>query len=500
VNSPHAVFPQAVLDSFERNPDTPAFEHGSRVVSRGQALELIARFASGLRAAGLGRGDGVAIATGVTPEGFAVQTAAHVLGCRVVGVRPGLTPSQLAYIVGSGVDAVLADELTESPELLAAAAAVPGGAVKVLRVGPELLGENVKPVAEAHSDDLAVVTFTSGSTGSPKGVAYSYRAMSEHWTWQPARWSDHTATMAEGYSRFLLFGTLTSAVIQEHLGLCLLSGGTAVIPPGLPVFPQMVEELRLTASLLTPPRLHHVLDVLREQSVDISSWQSIMVGGSPLAPHRLAEAHERIGGAVRQAYGQTETGVLTWLSIDDVAQWPETLASVGRAGGDVEIEVRDDAGRPVPAGGIGEIWARTPYQFSGYWRDEKQTAETLRDGWVSTLDLGRLDERGFLYLTGRAREVVIVNAIIHYVGPIEQVLASHGDVDQAYVVGAPDEQTGEAAHAFVVPAAGRAPDAEALRALVAAELGQAAVPSTFTVVASVPLGASGKPDKRALLG
>jgi fatty-acyl-CoA synthase len=488
------VYPQALLDSFERSPDTPAFEHGSRVVSRGAALELIARFTSGLHAAGLRAGQGVAIATGVTPEGFAVQVAAQVLGCRVVGVRPGLTPAQLAVIVGRDVDALLVDESAETPELLAAAELV-----KVLRVGPELLGENEKPVAQARLGDVAVVTFTSGSTGEPKGVAVGYAALTEHWSWQPDRWSAATTELAAGYSRYLLFGTLTSAVIMEHLGLCLLSGGTAVIPAALPVFPQVVEELKITASLLTVPRLAHVLDVLRDQAVDISSWQVLVVAGSPLPQHRLAEAFERIGAAVHQAYGQTELGVLTWLSAEDVRQWPETLGSVGRAGPDVELEVRDEAGQPVAAGEIGEIWARTPYQLTGYWRDEAQTAQVLHEGWIRTLDLGRLDERGFLYLTGRAREVVIVNAIIHYVGPIERVLASHPDVDQAYVVGAPDEHTGEAAHAFLVPAHGRAPELDGLRELVAAELGVAAVPATFTLIEAVPLAPGGKPNKHALL-
>ena len=488
------VYPQALLDSFERTPDTPAFEHGSRVVTRGEALELISRFASGLRAAGLGRGSGVAIATGVNPEGFAVQIAAQVLGCRVVGVRPGLTPSQLAHIVGTDIDALVVEDAVATPELFAAAESA-----KVLRVGPELLGDNKKPQAQGRPDDIAVVYFTSGSTGAPKGVALAYSALTAHWSWQPSLWSPHTRELAENYERFLLFGTLTSAVIQEHLGICLFSGGTAVIPESLPVFPEVIEELKVSACLLTVPRLSHVLDVLRDKKVDVSSWRMLLVAGSPLTRHRFAEALERLGSTVRQGYGQTETGVLTFLSADDVARRPETLGSVGRPSDEVDLEVRDDDGNPLPAGEVGEIWVRTPYEMAGYWKDEKQTAEVLRDGWVRTRDLGHLDAEGFLYLTGRAREVVIVNAIIHYVGPIERVLASHPDVDQAYVVGAPDEKTGEAAHAFVIPADGREPAFDALRALVAAELGEAAVPSTFTVIDSVPIGPSGKPDKLALL-
>jgi len=123
----------------------------------------------------------------------------------------------------------------------------------------------------------------------------------------------------------------------------------------------------------------------------------------------------------------------------------------------------------------------------------------LRDGWVRTQDLGYVDEEGFIYLTGRTRGVIIVNALVRYAGPIERVLASHADVAEAYVVGTPDEQTGEAIHAFVVPADGRAPDHDALAALVNAELGEESVPRTITEISAVPVTAAGKPDKRALL-
>jgi fatty-acyl-CoA synthase len=118
---------------------------------------------------------------------------------------------------------------------------------------------------------------------------------------------------------------------------------------------------------------------------------------------------------------------------------------------------------------------------------------------VRTRDLGRLDD-GYLYLTGRAREVIIVDAMPVYAGPIERVLAAQPGVDQAYVVGAPDDRRGESVHAFVVPRAGRSPDRAALRAAVRGELGELSVPQTITELAEVPVAASGKPDKAALLG
>jgi fatty-acyl-CoA synthase len=490
-----APFPQPLLDALRREPDVPAFEYRSRAVPRGEVLELIGRFAEGLREAGLGPGRSVGVHTGVTPEGFAVQIAAHVLGCRVTGLRPGLPPAHLAHVLAQDIDTVVTDETGAGLDLTSSSATV-------LRLG-DLLAAHPTPgdlTPQGRPGDVALVTLTSGSTGRPKGCAQTYRAMGVHWAWQPATWTKQTLRLTEGYRRYLTFGTLTSAVIFSHLGLCLLSGGTAVIPDVPFAFPQVIAEHRVTACLMTVPRLYRVLDTLRTEAVDTSSLRALTVAGSPLAPHRLAEAVDRLGPVVHQAYGQTETGVLTLLTPDDIAQWrDDVLATVGRPRAGVEIRVLDPEGRPARAGTTGEIWVRTPYAMCGYWKDELQTREVLHDGWVRTRDLGRLDDRGFLHLTGRTREVIIVNAIVHYAGPIERALATHPDVDQAYVAGAPDEHTGEAIHAFVVPVTGRTPDPAALRAAVAAELGEASVPATITTVPHVPVAPSGKPDKRALL-
>ncbi|GAA5168670.1 MULTISPECIES: class I adenylate-forming enzyme family protein [Amycolatopsis] len=481
------VFPRTLLDALAADSATPAFEHGDRTVSRGELLELVSRYAGGLLAAGLDQPAEIAVATGVTPEGFAVQTAAHVLGHCVVAVKPGLTVAEAAHVVG-GADVVVTDATTQ-PEVLAAAR-------KVLPLGT-LAAEPVPLAPRGRPDDLATVVYTSGSTGLPKGVEFTYAALTARWAWRTDDWTDDTRRLAGRYRRFLLFGTLASAVMQEHLGLCLLGGGTAVIPDAVPIFPQVLEQLRITAVLLTVPRLNSILEVLREREADLSSLRSVLVAGSPLPPHQLVAAYDLIGDAVHHGYGQTETGMLCLLTAEEAAAYPEAVASVGRPWTGVELEIRDEDGKPVPAGETGEIWVRTANACRGYRGED--AGEVLRDGWVRTRDLGRLDERGYVYLTGRARDVIIINAILHYAGPIESALAAHPDVDEAYVVGAPDERTGEAAHAFVVAAPGREPDLEALRLAVREELGESAVPATITVVDSVPVAPSGKPDKAALL-
>jgi acyl-CoA synthetase (AMP-forming)/AMP-acid ligase II len=523
------VFPQPLLDALRAAPGTPAFEHGGRTVSRGELLELIGRLADGMRAAGLGPGRAIAVRTAVTPEAFAAHMAAHVLGCRVVGIRPGYPPGQLAHVLGMGIDAVLVDPTTATPELLAAARttlSLGPGATDLLthptdarptdgrpydarptdgrpydaRSSDDRPGGGDRPLAvTARPGDVAALTFTSGSTGRPKGCAFTYAALSAHWAWQPRVWSPVAAAFARGFERYLLFGTLASMVVMEFLAPCLLGGGTAVIPEddGRPLFPYAIERYRITGSIITVPRLTQMLNLLKKEPADVGSLRALMVSGSPIGPSRLAAAAERLGPVVYQGYGATEAGNVAMLTPEQIAAG--VLDSVGRPHPMVELSVRDEEGAELTPGRTGEIHVRSPYVMRGYWDDDAETRDTLRDGWLRTRDLGHVDEDGYLHLAGRSRDVIMVNAMVVYAGPIERVLAAHPDVAEAYVAGALDEGTGEAVHAFVVPEEGRSPDREALAALVLAELGADSVPQTITVVPGVPVATSGKPDKRALL-
>jgi fatty-acyl-CoA synthase len=498
------LFPYPLLEALREAPGSPAFEHGDRIVSRGELLELVGRLAAALRAAGLGPGRGLAVSLAVSPEAFAAQMAAHVLGCRVVGVRPGYTAGQLAHVLDMDVDALLVDRSTATSELLTAAGRTSVLSLADLMAAP-LDDGGAEPVITAQPDDVAFVAFTSGSTGNPKGCAITYRALTAHWAWQPRVWSPVAAEFATAFRRYMLFGTLSSIVVMEFLGPCLLGGGTAVIPEddGRPLFPYGIERHRITGSIITVPRLCQMLDLLRKEPADVSSLRGLMVSGSPLSPDRLAEAMDRLGPVVYQGYGQTEVGNIAMLTPGDIAGGPDgLLASTGRPHPRVEISVRDEAGRELAPGHDGEIFVRCPYQMKGYWGDPGETLDVLQDGWIRTRDLGHVDDKGYLYLVGRTRDVILVNAMVVYAGPIERVLASHPAVVDAYVTGAPDERTGEAVHAFVVPSGDRAFDDAAwaeLAALVRAELGEDSVPQTITAVPGVPVAASGKPDKRALL-
>ncbi|WNG45792.1 AMP-binding protein [Archangium minus] len=499
------MFPQTVLDLMSRDGDRIWFEHGNRTVTAADILRMTRRVAAGLRAAGVGHGTGLAVFTSVTPETFAAMIAAWALGARIAGIRPGLTSGQLAHLLGDRVDFLLLDPATHTPEVREAAGNLPLlclGAVSGLRDVLASEDDGAALRAAGRPDDIARIIYTSGSTGNPKGGVQTYAAISEDWPAYPERWSPSIRELAAGMRRHVLFGSLNSQVAFDYTLVTLFSGGTLVIPEDMnlrPFFPAVIARYRITSSILSVPRLYQMLDSLRTDPVDVSSLRALMVSGSPLSPQRYADALQRLGPVVFQGYGQTEAGLLSMLTPREALASKEALTSVGRIEPTTKLEVRGPDGSLMPPGEVGELFVRTPYQASGYWSDPQEAAEVFVDGWIRTRDLGYVDSEGYVHLVGRARDVIIVNANVYYAGAIERVLAEHPGIDQAYVVGAADEQTGEAVHAFVVPKQGAKPDADELREWVLSRLGQACVPRTVTLIAEVPVGPSGKPNKRALL-
>ncbi|SFK03437.1 class I adenylate-forming enzyme family protein [Cellulomonas sp. KH9] len=464
--APAVLWPQPVLDVLARDPGRPVFEDGDRVVTAGEMGQAVARAAAGLRAAGAGPGAGVALDLGVTPEAFATTVAAFAVGARVCGVPPGLTSAQRADLLARADATVVVDE-ARLPDLLATRSHGP-------------------LVAAGRLGDVARITWTSGTSGRPKGCVQTYAAMSGAWVPFPERWPAAVAALAPRLARFLVLGSLSSHVMLEYSVLALTAGGVLVAarPPG---YPAAIVRHRATAGVVTVGRLHQLVRAQRDDPADLSTLRALLVSGSPLAPSRLAEALDVLGPVVFHGYGQTETGMIAMVAPDEMRS-PPVLGTVGRPPAQVDVRVRD-----------GEVWVRTPCQATGYWDDPAETAEVFVDGWVRTRDLGEVDADGYLHLRGRARDVVIVDAQLVHAGAVERVLEQDPAVAEAYVVARPDDLTGEAVHAWVVPAHGRRPDVEVLRARVAHTLGAVAVPQAVHVVDHVPLAPSGKPDKRALV-
>lgn len=472
-------FPGAVLDLLDAAGDRVVFEHLDRAVTGSRLLADVRRVTAGLREHGVGPGDGVALLLGVSPEAFAAVVAAHAVGARVVGVRPGLTDRQREHLLAD-----VAHRVTDDPDT------APSGTVLTLDDLLSAPDDGVRPRVTARPGDVARLLHTSGSTGLPKACAQTYAAMTAAWALRPDAWPPAVRELAARLDRFLVFGTLASQVMLEY-GLLTLAAGGTLVTADPPAFPDALVRHRATASVITVARLTRLVASQRAAPADLGSLRALMVSGSPLPPGRLREAAEVLGPVVFHGYGQTETGMISMAVPGDE---PGSLGVPP-----VDLEVRDTAGRPVPPGADGELFARTPSQARGYWREPGLTAEVFTpDGWVRTRDLGRLDAEGRLWLTGRARDVIIVNAQVYYAGPVERLLATHPAVAEAYVTAVPDDGTGEAVHAFVVPAEGRVPGLGELRHLVAEALGEGCAPTRLTLIEEVPLTPAGKPDKRRL--
>ncbi|WP_251798593.1 class I adenylate-forming enzyme family protein [Paractinoplanes hotanensis] len=459
------MWPQAVVDLLAGAGGRTVFEDGDRHVTGDRMLSMIRRIATGLRERGVEPGDGVGLRLGVTAEAFAAIMAAFVVGARVSGVRDQVPPGAWSTLI----DDEQVARLLRAPDRPQAVRGRPG--------------------------DIARILWTSGSTGTPKGCCQTYASMTAAWAAHPDRWPPAVRALAARLQRYLVFGSLTSQVMLEYGVLTLAAGGTIVVarPPG---FPDAIVRHRATASVITVGKLHQLVRDQREQPADLSSLGALLVSGSPLPPGRLAEALEVLGPVVFHGYGQTETGMIALLTPDEMHD-STRLDSVGRSPVEVQVRGPDESRDTGPR--EGEIYVRTPAQASSYWNDPAETAAVFKDGWVRTRDIGTVGEDGYMRLTGRARDVIIVQAEIVYAGAVERVLSGHPAVAEAYVVGRPHDLTGESVHAFVVPAAGTAPDPAALTRLVATELGEHAAPSTVALIDRVPVAASGKPDKHALL-
>jgi fatty-acyl-CoA synthase len=487
-----ALFPAPLLDALAAAPERVAIEHGDRTVTGAELVATVGRLTAALADAGLGPRRGLALHTAVTPEAFAAHLAAHALGCRVVGVRPGWTQGQLGQVLARDVDAVVVDPATGAGEgegdgpVLLSLGPVPG-ARDLLATAAGSAG----PVTvQARPDDVARLNFTSGSTGRPRACARSYRTFSL--AYRPDRWSPGLTRFVGQGERFLVYGSLAMPVMLTFAGRTLLTGGTVAIAGDdvRDALAPAIARHQATRVALTPPSLQVLLDRLKAEALDVSCLRGVMVTGSPAGPGVLAAAVVRLGPIVWQGYGQAESGMISLLTPDDILRHGHAaLSSVGRVLPDVELRLAGD----------GEIWVRSEHAMAGYWGDPAATAEVLRDGWLRTRDVGAIDPATrLLHLTGRARDVILVNAEVCYAGAIEGVLLRHPLVSAAYAVGVPDARTGEAIHAFVVPSGDAAPDPEDLKRLVQAELTANHVPQSVTVVRDVPLAASGKPDKRAL--
>ncbi|QUQ62303.1 class I adenylate-forming enzyme family protein [Kutzneria sp. CA-103260] len=476
-----------VTSTFERlneHSGNIALLHKGNPVSYDDLRDNTYRVARALRRAGLGHGDGIVVVAGNTPAAVVVRLAAYLLGLRVTPLTPEAVENPLA------AKHILAD--VDATALVCEAALPATAGIRVILELDELLTtaqqESADPMPTAATeDDVCRVQYTSGTTGQPKGVPTTCRGLGD-----ATRAWEASGALPPGM-RLVLASPLAAGSGDIALNL-LRAGGTVELLDGFDPagFAEAVRRAPLAMTYLYPSWIYRLLDHLEAAGEHLESLKFLVYGSAPILPERLRQAVAEFGPMMLQTYASTEVPAIAALGPEDhalgVTSRPELLASVGRPLPGVTVEVR--------GGEIGEIWVRSAAAMPGYWRRPDLTADVIDDGFVRTGDLGRLTADGYLHLVGRVKDMVIVDGVNHYAAPIEDCLATHPAVADAAVVGAPDQRTGEAIHAFVVLR--REVTADELRALVHTQVARGPQLATVTVLPELPLTAAGKVDKKAL--
>ena len=492
------------LELFADFGDREAIAGAGRRVTYRQLRASILDLAEGLAEGGVRDGMTVAVVLGHPPEGPAVLLALHLLGCRTVWVRSGVTRREVAgQLRATRPDAVLYDARSTSAlgREVATRLDLPVFCLGPAGLGPDLLAHHgagqLRPGLVGTAPD--VVFQTSGTTGAPKLVHHRHG-----FYWQIHRLAEQIIAAGEPQWRHLSLSVLSHVSGQLAALLYLFCGSLLILmeewEPG--EFLATIERERVNSTFIPPPDLYDILAHPMLNRTDVSSMRMLSVGAAPAAPARLREAIRRFGPALRITYGLSECPFISANpALTDAAADAQRLSSCGRPYGDVTVEIRGEDGVTVlGAGEVGELWALSSLNFAGYLGAPGLTGETLVDGWVRTRDLGYRDADGLLYLVGRSQDLIISgrNCRKVFPRPIEDSLAGHSQIRAAAVIGVPDPAMVEAVHAYVVPAPDATVTEAELIALVRDELTDFWAPRTVEFVDRLPVNGIGKVDKNVL--
>jgi len=262
---------------------------------------------------------------------------------------------------------------------------------------------------------------------------------------------------------------------------------------------QTIAREPINFTLLVPTMIYVLLDHPTLGKTDLSSLELLLYGASAMSPSRLVEGIERIGPVFSQLYGQSECYPVSVLrKADHDPKTPELFLSCGFPIAACEVKILGDDDQEIETGEAGEICVRGPHVMSAYWKRPEQNAETLKNGWLHTGDIARADERGYLFILDRKKDMIVSGGFNIFPREVEDVLSQHADVAMVAVVGVPDDKWGEAVTAVVVPREGARPSAEELIALVRARKGSAHAPKHVKFVSELPMTGVGKVDKKVL--
>lgn len=485
----------------QRRPDAIAIRYGERQWSWAEWSSRIRRAAGALRGAGIQRGQCVAFLDKNHPACLEVLIGGASVGAVTTVVNWRVIGDELVHVLADSGARVLVVGAELRPAAEAAARRVPS-LERIIEVGDEYesllaAAEPAPSDAGVDTDETALVIYSSGTTGRPKGVLLSQRAL-----------VNHAANLAPAFP----FGDGDANLVAMplfHVGgigyaLFGIRAGAPTIMTREPDAAALIGAVRAgaTHAFFVPPVIARFLDASEAARASIAGLRYIVYGAAPMPLPLLHRALSTWPGTkFVQVYGQTELcGAVTALSDDDHRDTarPELQLSAGKAVQGCEIRIVDpDSGAELPAGRSGEVWVRSNQNMSGYLNRAEATAETITaDGWVRTGDVGHLDADGYVYIEDRLKDMIITGGENVYGPEVESVLIEHPAVVDAAVIGVPDDFWGESVKAIVV--ADGDVDAADVIEFCRRHLAGFKCPRTVDFVTELPRNASGKILKNQL--
>lgn len=340
---------------------------------------------------------------------------------------------------------------------------------------------------EPGTEGTQAIKFTGGTTGLPKGVMQPYRA------WNAVIVNQIHAWKLTSEDRYVVAAPVTHGT-STYLMPVLAQGGTHVfLEASSPAtITEAFRERGGTLSFMPPTLIYMIMAQPGVSRADFPKLRNLIYGGAPMPVEKFAQVREFFGPVVGSTYGQTESPqIVTAITPQDFED-PANAGSVGSATWFSEFAIMDSEGGIQPPGRAGEIVVRGDLVMTGYWRLPEKTAETLVDGWLHTGDVGVMDERGYLYIKDRLRDVIITGGFNVYPIDVENALAQHPAVYECSVFGIPDEKWGEAVQAAVQFHPGASVDAQELMTFVRDQLGPVHTPKCIHVIDSLPRSSVGK--------